>query len=193
MRLKLLQSDVSALSRVWPKMRRDFHGSELIPKIYLRRALRKDAYDLFLLTDESGAERGYAVVNPRSLYGYVLLLYIGVEPELRDRGLGGELLRLLTGRYREKQGMLVELTHVPGDEADLDRRRKFYYRAGFVDVPCVYNLFGLDCGLMCRGLSGTADIGEVAPFVIRDLYGRNMPEAMVERFIKIGKLRGEIL
>lgn len=185
MSFELIEADVSALRVLYPKLRRDFHPGERIPKRFLRRALRRGAYDLFLLGDGAGKTPGYALVNPRSLYGYALLLYIGVDPEVRDRGFGGALLRLLAEQYRDRQGMLAELTHISGEEADLERRRTFYRRAGFLDVPCRYNLFGLDCDLMCLGLSGTAEIRQIAPLVIRDLYGRNMPEKLLERCVKI--------
>jgi GNAT superfamily N-acetyltransferase len=173
------------LHRIYPRMRRDFHAYERMPELFLARAIRRGAQELLLLTDETGREAGYAICCTRSLYGYVLLNYLAMDPARRGSGAGSAALALLAKRYEARQGVIIELTDTPGEEADTVRRRRFYGRAGFVPVDCAYSLGGHEAFLMVKPLRGTADIGRAAKFIMPEIYSWSMPRFVLEHMAKV--------
>lgn len=176
---------VSDLHRIYPQMRRDFHAYERMPELFLARAIRRGAQELLLLTDETGQEAGYAICCVKSLYGYVLLNYLAMDPARRGTGAGSAALELLSRRYAGKQGIILELTDTPGEEEDTVRRRRFYGRAGFVPVDCPYSLGGHEAFLMVKPLRGTADIARAAKLIMPEIYSWSMPKFVVEHLAKV--------
>ena len=178
---------VSDLHRIYPQMRRDFHRYERMPEWMLARALRRGVQELLLLTDDAGREAGYALCCIRSRYDYVLLNYLAVFPTQRGTGAGSAALELLAARYADRQGIILELTDTPGEEADTQRRRRFYSRAGYQPVDCPYSLGGERAYLMVKPLRGTADIARAAQFILPEIYAWTLPRFLVQRVVKAGR------
>lgn len=174
----------SDLGRIYKKMRADFHVFERVPGPLMRRSMAAGVQELLLFADERGREAGYAFCATKSAYGYVLLNYLAVDGARRGGGVGSAALSLLSERYADRQGLIIELTDVPGEEEDMKRRHAFYERAGFADVSCDYRLAGKRAFLMVKPLSGTAEISPVAHRIITDFYARMLPGALLDRVVR---------
>ena len=181
-----------ALHRIYRCLRRDFHVYERIPEPLLALAVARGRQACFSIRDEAGQEYGYAFCCVCSLYGYVLLNYLAIHPEHRGQGVGSAALELLARRFSQRQGLLLELTESPGEEAELEARRRLYRRHGFVDVPCDYRLAGVPCRLMCRPLQGTADLAPVAHRILPEIYSQTIPGRwLLEKIVVTRPWRGE--
>ena len=175
------------LERYYSVFDLDFDKKELLPKLGLHRAISKgDAELLIVYDEESNLELAYALTLCRGLYGYVLLKYFGVLPWYREKGLGVQAMRLLNKRYAEKQGILAELTVFdPEDTETLRKLRKFFGRFGYEKLERSYRLGGAEADLMVKPIKGTAEIAPVAHRILRDLYGRAIGPAALEKMVDI--------
>ena len=85
---------------------------------------------LTLVAYESGGKRPVAFAAARVAPDKAHLIELAVHPGFRDRGVGGELLRRLTGRAREKGCKKMELEF----REDNLPAKKLYESAGFTAV-----------------------------------------------------------
>lgn len=87
-----------------------------------------------LAEDPSGRPAGFALVSLRPAIWFdgpvAQLEELYVVPELRDRGIGTEVLALCRSLAREQGSPEM---HIGVDEVDVDTRR-FYERHGFVNI-----------------------------------------------------------
>lgn len=87
-----------------------------------------------LAEDPSGRPAGFALVSLRPAIWFdgpvAQLEELYVVPELRDRGIGTEVLGLCRSLAREQGSPEM---HIGVDEVDVDTRR-FYERHGFVNI-----------------------------------------------------------
>lgn len=79
--------------------------------------------DLYLIAEELGRTIGF--VHLINMEGRIVLQGIGVRPEWRERGIGGELLDAAI-RFAEKRGLDVVLKVKPDNPA-----LRLYYKKGF--------------------------------------------------------------
>ena len=175
------------LERYYSLLEIDYDKKELLPKLAIHRAISRGDQEFLLFADEeSKLDVAYALVNVRSLYGYVLLKYFGVIPWYRGHNLGVESMRLINRRYADKQGILAELTVFDKEDKDTLRKlRRFFERFGFEHVSCDYRLGGAPVTLMVKPMKGTAEIGPVAHRLIRDFYTRILSPLGVEKMVDI--------
>lgn len=179
------------LERYYGLMEIDFDKRELLPKLGIHRALSKGDQELLIFYEEENELAvGYALVCTRSLYGYVLLKYLGIMPWYRGHGLGLEAMRLINRRYADRQGILAELT-VFEDEDDsyLRKLRKYFARFGYVDVPSDYRLGGSRVHLVVKPMQGSEEIAPVAHRMIRDFYSRCLGPLALERMIDVRAIK----
>ena len=162
------------LERYYTLMEMDFDSEELLPKLAIHKALMNGSMELLIVNDEqSHMDVAYAVVMPRSVYGYVLLKYMGVMPWLREKGVGVEVMRLINKRYADKQGILAELTEFEDPDPDhLRKLMKFFARFGYVEVEVEHRISGTRAHLMVKPIRGIAEIEPVAKRMICDMYSR---------------------
>jgi len=172
------------LGRIFAAMRRSFRRYERMPAPLLRLALRRRAQECLVLRGAGGELLGYAFCCIRSAYGYVLINYLEILPAWRGRGLGSRVLAELAERYREKQGLIVELTCSPGEEADIRRRERFYARAGYEPVDRAYALLDVEARLMVRPLRGTARIAPAAHLILPEIYAHTITRRGAERLLR---------
>ncbi|MEG1790045.1 MAG: GNAT family N-acetyltransferase, partial [Oscillospiraceae bacterium] len=168
------------LHRIYPMLQADFMKFELLAEFWFQRALVNNAMELLLLKDEAGVEAGYAIIYKKSLYGYVLLAYIGVYPTGRGNGVGRTFLRLINERYAARQGVILEVTGIRENEKAA-RLRGFYGSEGYEEVPCHYLIGGQPGILMCLPRRGSANLANAASPIIRDIYSQIVPERMIEK------------
>ncbi len=182
---------LTALDRVYPKMKRDFPSAELKPRQALRSQLKSGLSTGWLLQAD-GQEAGYAFVLADPSIPVVLLDYLAVDR--RGQGDGSAFLALLQQEY--PQGMIVEAEdEVPGDsdeENEVRRRRmSFYRRAGF--CPCHFDakIFGVHYVVHLwlpesarKGLA-SSDINSLAANALKAFYDIQGSKIIARRFVHI--------
>ncbi|MBR1456682.1 MAG: hypothetical protein IJ594_05935 [Oscillospiraceae bacterium] len=175
------------LERYYPMMEIDFDRRELLPKLSIHRAISRGEQELLLFVEEeSQLTVAYALVCVKSLYGYVLLKYMGVLPWYRGHNLGVETMRLINRRYAERQGILAELTVFDEeDDTTLKKLRRFFARFGYVQVDCAYRLGGVPAELLVKPIKGSVEIEPVAHRMIEDFYSRCLTPAAQARMVDI--------
>ena len=135
MRLRALTlGELETLHRT--RMGQDFPPEELKPFAAMQTLYEAGAYHP-MGAWEGEDMVGYALLWESPGTGYLLLDYLGVEASRRNAGLGGEILRLLQGAFRDRKGILVESEAPDGDGRDVLRQRRmgFYRRNGFAFRP----------------------------------------------------------
>ncbi len=185
--LKIRTGTHRDLERYYSLMEQDFDEKELLPKLYIHKAMLKGDMELCLVYDEqSEIELAYALVVKRGIYGYVLLKYFGVHPWYREQGIGVQAMRLLNKRYIDKQGILAEITVFDDEDDQLIRKlRKFFARFGYVKVKSDYRIGGSEVELMVKPIVGNGEIQGYAHRIIRDLYSRCLSPAAMDKMIDI--------
>lgn len=177
------------LEKFYNLMEVDFDSEELLGKLRLHKALSDGSAELLIMKDtESGMELAYAVVFPKSVYGYVLLKYFGVLPWYRGNGVGIDAMRLLNRRYCEKQGIIAEITDFPDSDPDHQKKlKKFFSRFGYENIDVNYKISGTDAHIYVKPLKNKDEIQPVIHRIIRDFYSRVMSPAEYARKIDIEK------
>ncbi len=173
------------LERYYGLMEVDFDSEELVGKLALHRALSKgDAELLIAYDDQTNIEGAYALVFPRSLYGYALVKYLAVFPWFRGRGIGVELMRLLNKRYADRQGLIAEITEFEDPEPDhVKKLFRFFKRFGYEELDCDYRISGTKAHVFVKPIKGTTDLTAVYHRVLGDFYSRILTPAAQSRMI----------
>jgi len=107
--------------------------------------------EIFSIENEEGEFLGLTITV---LYkDLVLWDYLACCKEIRGKGVGSEVIRLLKERYQEKRVVLeFESTLVPCDNLIQRKRRKaLYERIGLKLLPYQVSLFGIEMEMMSTG------------------------------------------
>ena len=184
MRLRALTlGELEALHRT--RMGRDFPPEELKPFAAMQTLYEAGAYHP-MGAWEGEDMVGYALLWESPGTGYLLLDYLGVEASRRNAGLGGEILRLLQGSFRDRKGILVESEAPEGDGRDVLRQRRmgFYRRNGFAFLPYTCVLFGVHYAV---ALCPPAEAGgeEAVMEAHRQVYRAQLAPWAYEKFVEI--------
>lgn len=185
--LKIRKGGHRDLEKYYGLMEIDFDSAELIGKLSLHRAISKGEAELLIVFDEeSSLEVAYALMLPRSLYGYALMKYMAVVPWLRGRGLGIETMRLINKRYADRQGIVAELTEFDDPEPDhLKKLMKFFSRFGYNEIDCDYRISGTTAHVFVKPIRGEWDILPVYHRILADFYSRVLTPAAMSRMLDI--------
>jgi len=135
-------------------LKRDFPPNELISLGNLPSLYESGFYRCWALEADEPPLAAYAICAIQPDHGWVLLIYLAVDPALRDRGLGGAMMEHLKQQYSENAGIIVE-AELPGaakDAAELvlrNRRFAFYFSHGArVLLDEGYYLYGVDFSVL---------------------------------------------
>lgn len=175
------------------RMRYDFPVQELKPLENIIGMMERGMYESLSVID--GYEQvGYALVLLLKESPYVLLDYLGIFSEARNRGFGGRVLSALSEYYRDRT-LIIE-SEYPADAPDekmAERRLRFYRRNGAMDTGVESMVYGahymnfiLPCRKSAAGENGGAAGGlrDQAPpsdaevqEILERLYGKMIPDA----------------
>lgn len=184
MRLRALTlGELETLHRT--RMGQDFPPEELKPFAAMQTLYEAGAYHP-MGAWEGEDMVGYALLWESPGTGYLLLDYLGVEASRRNAGLGGEILRLLQGAFRDRKGILVESEAPEGDGRDALRQRRmgFYRRNGFAFLSYTCVLFGVHYAV---ALCPPAEAGGVEAVMEahRQVYRAQLAPWAYEKFVEI--------
>lgn len=177
----------SELEKYYTLMQMDFDSEELFSKLTIHKGMMNGNLEFLVFFDEaSGMDVGYALTAVKSLYGYVLLKYMGIMPWCRDQGVGVQSMRLINKRYADRQGIIAELTEF--DDPDPDRMkklRKFFNRFGYTEIESRFEISGVKDNLYVKPIKGKAEIKPVAHRIIIDFYSRLLNTAAMNKMLSI--------
>lgn len=139
-------------------------------KLSFPKAERKPFTMLYKMRDEGAGELLTAFDGDRDTPvgisfmltdGKTMLLdYLAVEPDLRSKGYGGQILEALKKRYPDKSIIIeIEKPIEENEKISIKARRKaFYLRNGFTDSGIEIKLFGVDMQLLYVGKTITYEL-----------------------------------
>ncbi len=145
----LAAADRKDLPRIKKLYKTAFPAEERIPFFLLKRKVRQGRAAMLAAKEENCFVGFIYLVEHGDL---VYLFFFAVDPSRRDSGNGGGILRMLRERYPDKRIFLArEQLDPEADNYELRcRRREFYLRNGFTDLPCriqeagvVYDAMGI--------------------------------------------------
>ena len=140
-------ADFSEIQEIYnSRMRQDFARNELKPLAAVRRAWKRNAYDVFFLTDGETV-LGYACFVRNG--NHLLFDYFAIAKEYRDKGLGSLFLKQLTEFFARAECVLGEVEDPEradneNERAVRERRLQFYIRNGYIKTKVISNVFGVD-------------------------------------------------
>ena len=174
------------------EMRAAFPPSELKPLSAMEYLRGLGTYDPLGAFDEDGAFLGGALLWKHRDGRFLLLDYLFVPAALRDRGLGGAILRALAEAYPPGAVFIVEAEAPMGDperDALIARRLGFYRRAGgtMMDYECA--LFGVRYRNFCWGSPLPEESLVLRKH--REIYRQSFDQKWFERFIQLPLAPGE--
>ena len=169
------------MRRMYGIMRREIHSLSRIPLWWLLTAESLGHQECLVIEDEIGYATGYAACSVQSLYGYVLMNFLGFEYDLQSMAA----VKSLVEWYGDRQGIIVELTAEPGEREKFEHDLDFYRSCGFRRVRSNYILAGETVQLMVRPICGTWNISSVAHRVVPDIYSAIVPAPIRRKLVKI--------
>ena len=180
--IKIRKGTRAELRKYYTVMEIDFDEKELLGKQTMQKGLAEGSLDMWVAyEDESGIDIAYAVVLPKCVYGYAIIKYLGVFPWYRNKGVGTDVMRLLLAEYKDTTGLIAEIpVFEENDDEQITRLRNFFKRFGFEEVKADYRIGGAPVILMCRPVTGTADIAPVSHRIITDIYTRFIPVEQID-------------
>lgn len=167
------------------EMREAFPPEELKPYAAMKVLVERGAYQP-VGAFEGDTLVGYAILWREPKNRYILIDYLGVTKALRNKGLGGQILDLLTERFSQLDGIIVESEAPEGGEKDALRRRRmdFYRRNGFTFLQYDCVLFGVHYAVCLRSPNGKGT-EEAVIEAHKALYRAQFPQEVYETFIQI--------
>lgn len=105
-------------------------------------------YTKIMKISNNGILVGFMVLNRTKEKGYVVLDYLAILPEYRNRGLGTKALQILLEQERKNDGVFIEIEKVGcgksiEDNIRREKRKNFYERLGFKKLNYDLFLFGV--------------------------------------------------
>ncbi len=183
--LKVLnEAEIAALYE--NSMRRDFPPSELKSLSAILSMLRRDSYDVLGAYDET-CMLAYALMYRPKEGRLVLLDYLAVEPESRNKGIGSAFLRRLKEYYRKTADVLLiecERPKTAPDEMEARKRIRFYTQSGARLTSVRILLFGVEYSILALPCADVLDERDWAEQMLM-LYRQMLPEDLYKQNVRL--------
>lgn len=167
-------------------MRRDFPENELKHLSAILTMKRRGEYDV-LGAFRDGRLVAYALMYCPKDEPSVLLDYLAVEPEMRGRGIGSDLITCLRAYYERQADVLLIECERPlsaPDEAEARKRIRFYTRAGAVMTSVRIWLFDVEYSILVMPCGKDLPERNWAELML-SLYRRMLPETLYEQNVRL--------
>ena len=156
-----------------------FPANERIPtKLLLDNKIQREFFAFVDTIDGTHTFCGFS--NSITRGTITNIVYFAVEPELRSRGYGSEILKTIREQHTETRLVVdIEVEENSKDAEEIERRnrrRDFYLRNGFEASPFDYHWQGEHYRLLTAG--GTVSEKEFRDFwkeVLKDIPGAKYP------------------
>lgn len=168
------------------QMHRDFPPSELKTLDAILSLMRAGVYDA-LGAYQDGQLVGYALMFRPAGERIALLDYLAIEPQMRGRGVGTELLACLQKHYAESLAALMiecERPKAAPDEAEARARIRFYTQAGAQMTSVRIWLFAVEYSILVLPCAQAVPDTDWAKQML-SLYRQMLPEELYERNVRL--------
>ncbi len=118
-----------------------FPSEERFPFWILKECSKENSSDLYAIIDNDKFVGMCYIVNCDNAY---YLMYLAVEPSLRNQNYGSKILMDLKEKYKT----LFLSVDIPIDDISI-RRKNFYLRYGFYDTNKFYEDTGVNYEVLC--------------------------------------------
>ena len=141
------------------KLCRDFPADEVKPFETIEGLVAGGVYHCFLFSDESDTPMAYAYTMTAGTY--TLLDYLAVEPDMRGKGIGSQVLPILTESLIPNGNIMLIEAENPACALNLDdrsirlKRVRFYKSAGMHMTEVLSTAFGVEYRILTGGASCT--------------------------------------
>ena len=170
------------------QMTRDFPPSELKSLTAIMNLRERGEYDV-LEARENGRFIAYALVYTPHQGRVLLLDYLAVEPEIRCRGYGHQLLESLKAYYAEKADCILIECERPKSSPDIEearRRIRFYQHADAVLTNVRVWLFEVEYSILVMacdkcGLDAKRNWADE----ILNIYRQMLPQSLYDRNVRL--------
>ena len=126
-----------------------FPAAERLPLGFLRRLAREHGAFLLFLDGEQFCGFAHYIRWQDICY----ILFLAIEPKLRGKGLGTELLAILR-ETEPKARLLLEIEHLDPQAANFQerrRRKQFYLNNGYAETGIFFQIRGVEYELLING------------------------------------------
>ena len=170
------------------QLTRDFPPSELKSLSAMMNLRERGEYDV-LEARENGRFIAYALIYKPGKGRILLLDYLAVEPEIRCRGYGHQLLETLKRYYAQEADCLMIECERPKASPDVEearRRIRFYQNAEAVLTNVRVWLFEVEYSILVMPCSGyiVPDHQNWAKEIL-GMYHQMLPEELYERNVRL--------
>lgn len=170
------------------QLTRDFPPSELKSLSAMMNLRERGEYDV-LEARENGRFIAYALIYKPGKGRILLLDYLAVEPEIRCRGYGHQLLETLKRYYAQEADCLMIECERPKASPDVEearRRIRFYQNAEAVLTNVRVWLFEVEYSILVMPCSGyTVPDHQNWAKEILGMYRQMLPEELYERNVRL--------
>lgn len=185
--MELRELEEAEIRRLYEfRMRRDFPVSELKHLSSILALRQRGMYDV-LGAYQHGTLVAYALLYCPKVGRVFLLDYLAVEPDMRGRGVGHELLSMLRDYYAEKAGALViecERPKAAPDEAAARKRIRFYQQAGAQLTQVRIWLFEVEYSILVLPCGEEMPALDWAKLML-SLYQQMLPPELFQRNVRL--------
>ncbi len=177
--MELKKQDILSSISIYRGAGRDFPRSELKPLFIIVYYYLTGRYRCYAVKGKNGVD-AYAMLFMPKKGDAKLLDYFAVAPEMRGKNVGSEML----ARLLKAEGNIVLEVENPAfaksDEEleEMQRRIRFYERAGFVLCPYEVKLFGVEFRIMSS--AATCSIDD-----INSIYNDMISKPLRKQFLEI--------
>ena len=170
------------------QMMRDFPPSELKSLASIMNLRERGEYDV-LEAREGGRFIAYALIYKPSNGRILLLDYLAVEPDMRCRGYGHQMLEALKAHYADRADCLMIECERPKTSPDVEearRRIRFYQHADAVLTNVRVWLFDVEYSILVMPCGGYAVVqGHNWAQEILGMYRQMLSEHLYERNVRL--------
>lgn len=185
LKLKVMnETQIAALYEA--SLRRDFPPSELKSLSAILNMFHSGVYDV-IGAYEGELLQAYALMYRPKEGRIVLLDYLAVEPDFRNKGIGSLLLRQLRDYYQQTADVLMiecERPKAAPDELEARKRIRFYTRSGAILTSVRICLFGVEYSIMALPCTDVLHERDWAEQMLR-LYRQMLPRALYEQNVRL--------
>lgn len=174
-KLVLKTADEEQIPLIKKLYKKAFPRQERKPFFIITKGQKQGNMEILALTDDHFVGLGITMFYK----DMVMLDYFAIDENIRSKGYGSKALELLNQRYEGKRFFLEieQPNENVSNNAERNRRKKFYLNHGFTEAEIYVKLFGVNMEVLCYGC-------EVTFAEYYSLYRHNLGDFIAQKNIR---------
>lgn len=189
MELREITNQKDLLKQIHKSYQKDFPYVERMNWYLIRRKLKKGIITIIALIEESKL-LGYAIVTKAD--GYVLLMYLAILKQERQKGYGSILLQQIQQYYAHEKAVVIEIERIGNGKNEIEnqiriKRKEFYQRNNFQEIDLFVNLCVTHYEILVQKLQEIPNemLKEEIPKIELEVYSNMYGKMWANRNVKI--------